>query len=94
MFTVVIVGRPNAGKSTLFNRMVRADDKIKAITDRLPGVTRDINYGLAKWDNKEFTVVDTGGFFSLNKTQKTPFTSRCLNRYRCNLRGRLNNSSP
>ncbi|GAQ94840.1 GTP-binding protein [Thermodesulfovibrio aggregans] len=64
MFTVVIVGRPNAGKSTLFNRMVRADDKIKAITDRLPGVTRDINYGLAKWDNKEFTVVDTGGFFS------------------------------
>lgn len=63
MFTVVIVGRPNAGKSTLFNRMIKSEDKIKAITDRFPGVTRDINYGVVRWDDKEFSVVDTGGFF-------------------------------
>lgn len=67
MFTVVIVGRPNAGKSTLFNRMIKSEDKIKAITDKLPGVTRDINYGVTKWDEKEFSVVDTGGFFSKEK---------------------------
>ncbi len=67
MFTVVIVGRPNAGKSTLFNRMIKSDNKIKAITDKLPGVTRDINYGVARWDDKAFTVVDTGGFFPEEK---------------------------
>ncbi len=67
MFTVVIVGRPNVGKSTLFNRMIKSDDKIKAITDKLPGVTRDINYGFAKWDDKEFRIVDTGGFFPEEK---------------------------
>ncbi|MGB9822628.1 ribosome biogenesis GTPase Der [Thermodesulfovibrio sp.] len=69
MFTVVIVGRPNAGKSTLFNRMIKSDDKIKAITDKLPGVTRDINYGVAKWEDKTFTVVDTGGFFPEQKAE-------------------------
>lgn len=69
MFTVVIVGRPNVGKSTLFNRMIKSDDKIKAITDKLPGVTRDINYGTASWDEKEFSVVDTGGFFPEEKAE-------------------------
>lgn len=63
MFTVVIVGRPNVGKSTLFNRMIKSEEKLKAITDRTPGVTRDTNYATVRWDNKEFTVVDTGGFF-------------------------------
>ncbi|WP_353684193.1 ribosome biogenesis GTPase Der [Thermodesulfovibrio sp. 3907-1M] len=69
MLTVVIVGRPNAGKSTLFNRMIKSDDKIKAITDKLPGVTRDINYGVARWYDKAFTVVDTGGFFPEEKAK-------------------------
>ncbi|MEN2985797.1 MAG: ribosome biogenesis GTPase Der [Thermodesulfovibrionaceae bacterium] len=69
MFTVVIVGRPNVGKSTLFNRLIKGDDKIKAIIDKLPGVTRDINYGTAQWDEKRFTVIDTGGFFSGRKPQ-------------------------
>lgn len=69
MFTVVIVGRPNAGKSTLFNRLVKSDDKLKAITDKLPGVTRDLNYAVTKWDDKQFTVVDTGGFFSKEKAE-------------------------
>lgn len=69
MFTVVIVGRPNVGKSTLFNRMIKSEDKLKAITDKLPGVTRDINYGVSKWDEKEFSVIDTGGFFPEEKTE-------------------------
>lgn len=69
MFTVVIVGRPNAGKSTLFNRLIKKDEKIKAITDKLPGVTRDVNYGKAKWDDKEFIIVDTGGFFPEEKAK-------------------------
>lgn len=69
MFTVVIVGRPNVGKSTLFNRLIRWDEKLKAITDSFPGVTRDINYGRAKWDDREFIVVDTGGFFSEEKAE-------------------------
>ncbi|MCX8033987.1 MAG: ribosome biogenesis GTPase Der [Thermodesulfovibrio sp.] len=69
MFTVVIVGRPNVGKSTLFNRLIKGNEKLKAITDMLPGITRDINYGTAQWDKKEFTVVDTGGFFSKEKTE-------------------------
>jgi GTPase len=58
---VAIVGRPNVGKSTFFNRLTESR---QAIVDDMPGVTRDRNYGKVIWNGVEFSIIDTGGYVS------------------------------
>jgi len=63
---IAIIGSPNVGKSTLFNRLAR---KSKAIIEDIPGVTRDRNYADVQWDDNFFTLIDTGGFEPESKEQ-------------------------
>ncbi len=61
---VAIIGRPNVGKSTLFNRLTKSR---KAIVDSFSGVTRDRHYGYSDWNGINFTLIDTGGYLSDSK---------------------------
>lgn len=63
---IAVVGRPNVGKSTLFNRITRTRE---ALVDNAPGITRDRHYRDASWDDVEFTLVDTGGFVEADEDE-------------------------
>ncbi len=75
--TVLIVGRANVGKSTLFNRIVGERD---AIVDNQPGITRDIKYRMADWAGKAFFLADSGGFFGPDEDPLTPYVQEQLER--------------
>jgi len=61
---VAVVGRPNVGKSTFFNRLIQRRD---AIVDSVSGVTRDRHYGKSEWNGREFSVIDTDGVTSMDE---------------------------
>jgi hypothetical protein len=69
-FTVAIVGRPNVGKSTFFNRLL---EERKAIVDDFSGVTRDRQYGESDWNGKKFNVIDNGRFVADSKNMPMPW---------------------
>ncbi len=70
---IAVVGRPNVGKSTLFNRLI---GKHKAIVQSQPGVTRDRHYGIGKWEKRVFMVVDTGGIAAAEEDPFYPLIAR------------------
>jgi GTPase len=74
---IAFVGRPNVGKSTLFNRVVR---RRRAIVQDEPGVTRDRNYGDFAWEGRLLSAVDTGGFEPIKKARKGQESARSLMR--------------
>ncbi|HEC67212.1 MAG TPA: ribosome biogenesis GTPase Der, partial [Candidatus Desulfofervidus auxilii] len=71
--TIALVGRPNVGKSSLFNRLIK---KRKAIVDATPGVTRDRLYGEMEWEGRTIAIVDTGGF--LPPDEATPILPQVI----------------
>ena len=71
--TVTIIGRPNVGKSTLFNRL---SETRRALVSAIPGTTRDLKYAEINWQGKEFELVDTGGFLSEQKAELQKLTKK------------------